>query len=96
MLYPFSTDIFIVGSVVKITPPTTRRDDMSMSASSLFLGLLLGSIGVAFVMYGKKQRVAVPLVCGMALIVFPYFVSSTVLLIGLGIVLIAIPYFVRI
>lgn len=66
-----------------------------MSASSLFLGLLLGSIGMGFVMYGKKQRAVVPLACGMALIVFPYFVSSTVLSVGLGIVLIAIPYFVR-
>jgi hypothetical protein len=45
--------------------------------------------------YGKKQRVIVPLVCGLALMVFPYFVSSAALLVGVGIVLVAVPYFFR-
>ena len=36
-----------------------------------------------------------PLVSGLALMIFPYFVSNTILLITLGIALIAIPYFVR-
>jgi hypothetical protein len=67
-----------------------------MSASSLLLGLLLGSIGLGYFIYGKKQRAVVPLACGLALMVFPYFVSGIVLSIGIGIVLMAIPYFVRI
>jgi hypothetical protein len=37
----------------------------------------------------------VPLVCGVALMIFPYFVSNTVLLVALGVVLMAIPYFLR-
>jgi len=37
----------------------------------------------------------VPLVTGLALMIFPYFVSNTILLVTLGILLIAIPYFVR-
>ena len=37
----------------------------------------------------------VPLVCGVALMIFPYFISSTILLVMLGVALIAIPYFVR-
>jgi len=45
--------------------------------------------------YGRKQKVVVPLVCGVALMIFPYFVSNTVLLVALGVVLIAIPYFLR-
>ena len=36
-----------------------------------------------------------PLVTGLALMIFPYFVSNTILLVTLGIALIAIPYFVR-
>jgi hypothetical protein len=47
-------------------------------------------------MYGKKQRRIVPLVCGLALMIFPYFVSGTILVVTVGLVLIAIPYFVRI
>jgi hypothetical protein len=37
----------------------------------------------------------VPLVCGLALMVFPYFVSNVMLLVGVGAILVAIPYFFR-
>jgi hypothetical protein len=47
-------------------------------------------------MYGRKQRLVVPLVCGLALMIFPYFVSGTVLVIVIGIALMAIPYFFKI
>jgi predicted membrane protein len=66
-----------------------------MDTSSLLWGLLFGSIGLGFLIYGRKQRAVVPLVCGLALMIFPYFVSNTILLITIGIVLIVIPYFVR-
>ena len=67
-----------------------------MSTSWLFLGLLFGSVGLGFFVYGKQQKAAVPLVCGLALLVFPYFVSNTIILVVLGVALIMIPYFVRI
>ncbi|GGY18474.1 hypothetical protein GCM10008098_08090 [Rhodanobacter panaciterrae] len=67
-----------------------------MNASTLLWGVLFGSIGFGFLLYGKKQRAIVPLVCGLALMVFPYFVSRTGLLIVIGIALMAIPYFVRV
>jgi len=54
------------------------------------------SIGLGFFVYGKRQRAVVPLVCGLALMTFPYFVSNTVLMVLVGVVLIAIPYFFRI
>jgi hypothetical protein len=57
--------------------------------------LLFGSIGLGFFIYGKKQRAVVPLVCGLALILFPYFVSNVMLLVGVGVLLIALPYFLR-
>ena len=66
-----------------------------MDTSSLLWGLLFGSIGLGFLIYGRKQRAVVPLVCGLALMIFPYFVSNPTLLIAIGIVLIAIPYFLR-
>jgi len=47
-------------------------------------------------MYGKKQKAIVPLVCGLALIVFPYFISNIVLLIAVGLAFTILPYFVRI
>jgi hypothetical protein len=66
-----------------------------MNTSTLLLGLLFGSIGLGFLIYGRKQRAVVPLVCGLALMIFPYFVSNNILLVGIGIVLMAIPYFLR-
>ncbi len=66
-----------------------------MNEAWLLWGLLFGSVGLGFFLYGKKQRAVVPLVCGLALMIFPYFVSSTLLLVVVGVVLIGIPYFVR-
>ena len=66
-----------------------------MDTSSLLWGLLFGSIGLGFFGYGSRQQAVVPLVCGVALMIFPYFVSSTMLLVILGLALIAIPYFVK-
>jgi hypothetical protein len=61
----------------------------------LLWGLLFGSIGLGYFIYGKKQSAAVPLVCGLGLMIFPYFVPNTMLLVGVGAVLIAVPYFLR-
>ena len=66
-----------------------------MSTSSLLWGLLFGSVGFGFFIYGKKQKSVVPLVCGLVLMVFPYFISNVVLLVAIGITLVAVPYFVR-
>ena len=66
-----------------------------MNIASLFWGFLFGSIGVGFFIYGKKQQRMVPLFCGVALMVFPYFVSNTIAVVVIGVVLMAVPYFVR-
>ncbi len=66
-----------------------------LSASSLLLGFLFGSVGLAFFIYGKRQSAFAPLLCGLLLMVIPYFITSTVGLIAAGAVLVAIPFFVR-
>jgi len=67
-----------------------------LSGSWLFFGVLFGSFGLGFFVYGKKQNAVVPLVCGLVLMIFPYFISNILLLVAVGVVLIAVPYFVRI
>jgi len=67
-----------------------------VNTSWLFWGLIFGSVGLGFFMYGKRQKAVVPIVCGLILMIYPYFVSSTALLVSIGAALIAIPYFVRI
>ncbi len=66
-----------------------------MSTATLLWGLLFGSIGVGFFIYGKRQSLVVPLVCGLALMVYPYFVANAWLLLLIGVALMAVPYFLR-
>ncbi|VXC74599.1 conserved hypothetical protein [Pseudomonas sp. 8Z] len=66
-----------------------------MDGMALFLGLLLGSIGLGFVIYGRRQSKVVPFLCGLGLMGFPYLVDSTLWLVLIGTVLLCIPYFVR-
>jgi hypothetical protein len=66
-----------------------------MDTASLLLIVLFGSIGIGFFMYGKKQRKVVPLLCGMSLVGFPIFAPNLGLLLSIGLVLVALPYFVR-
>ncbi len=67
-----------------------------MSAPLLFWGLLFSSVGLGFFIYGKQQKAVVPLICGLVLMIYPYFVSNAFVLVAIGIALMAIPYFVRI
>jgi hypothetical protein len=55
----------------------------------------VSSIGVGFCIYGKRQQAPIPLLCGIGLVVYPYFVPNVAALIAIGIVLCAIPYFFR-
>lgn len=64
--------------------------------SSLFLGVLFSAIGLGYLVYAKQQRAALPLLCGVALMVFPYLISGTLPMIAVGILLMAIPYFIRV
>lgn len=66
-----------------------------MSTSWILWVVLFSSFGLGFFVYGKKQKAVVPLVCGLALMIFPYFTSNAILLVAMGVVLMAIPYFVR-
>jgi hypothetical protein len=59
------------------------------TTSTLMWGVIFGSIGLGFFVYGKKQNAIVPLLSGIVLMVFPYFVSNLYILILTGIVLVA-------
>jgi hypothetical protein len=66
-----------------------------MSTATLLWGLLFSSIGIGYALYGKKQRAVVPLLCGLALMFYSYFISNVVLIVIIGAVLTAVPYFIR-
>ena len=65
------------------------------SESSLIWSMLFGAIGVGFFIYGRRQRMMVPFVSGLALMIVPYFVDNVGAMIALCVAFIALPYFVR-
>ena len=65
------------------------------TSTSLLLGVMFGSIGMGYIVYGRKQHKGIALLSGIVLCVFPYFVPNVFLLIIIGIVLMAFPFFFR-
>lgn len=59
---------------------------------TLFLGLLFGSIGTVYLIYGKRQSSPIHLVVGAILIVYPYLFTNAILVFVAGVILTAIPY----
>lgn len=66
-----------------------------MSTSSILWGVLFGSIGAGYTLYGKKQRALLPFLSGLALMLFPYFIQNTYLLVLVGAALAAAPFIFR-
>ncbi|MDR0235238.1 amino acid transport protein [Acinetobacter sp.] len=66
-----------------------------MNSTTLFLGLIFSSIGLGYFIYGKKQKMTMPFICGIALMIFPYFIENNLLISGIGIILSLIPWFIR-
>ncbi|MGE8642939.1 amino acid transport protein [Acinetobacter vivianii] len=66
-----------------------------MNATQLFLSVIFSSIGLGYFLYGKKQKMTVPLVCGLVLMLFTYFIDSTAMISVIGIILSILPYFLR-
>jgi len=66
------------------------------NTATLISGVLFGSFGIGFFVYGKKQKAVLPLLSGIGLMVIPYVISNIYLLILAGVVLAALPFVVKI
>jgi hypothetical protein len=60
-----------------------------MDPTWLMLSALFSLIGMAVFAYGRRQRTATHTLIGAALMGYPYFVSSTWALVGVGALLLA-------
>ena len=65
---------------------------MDLGGSSMLWGLMFGAVGSGYFMYGRKLQKPVPLGCGLALIVLPYFISGTLPLVIVGAVFCLAPF----
>jgi hypothetical protein len=68
-------------------------DDFSVA--KIFAWIIFGVIGFAVFLYGKKNKSFRPMIIGVVLMVYPYFISGTFLLYFIGIILTAALYFWR-
>lgn len=62
----------------------------------LFWGLLFSSVGLGFFIYGRKQKNAVPFLAGIGLLIFPFFVTNLTVLMIVGLILITLPFVIKI
>jgi hypothetical protein len=65
-----------------------------MNTNSLVIGIITGAIGTGYFIYGKRQARFAPLLAGIALCVYPYFVDSLFWACVIGLALAATPFLV--
>ena len=63
--------------------------------ANLIGGVIFGIIGWSAFMYGKKEKSMRPMVIGVVLMVYPYFVANTFLAYAIGTLLTAALFFWR-
>jgi hypothetical protein len=73
----------------------SRRHALLANPALLFGSLLFGAIGLAAFVYGKKLALWKPMVIGIALMAYPYFISHIWLMYAIGIALCAALYVLR-
>jgi hypothetical protein len=57
---------------------------LNLSAANLIGGCIFGSIGFVAFVYGKRMNLWKPMFLGIALMIYPYFVSNDAVMIAIG------------
>jgi hypothetical protein len=68
---------------------------MSFDINQIIAGFIFGGIGFIAFVYGKRWTLWKPLALGLALMIYPYFVSDTLALYAIGTALTLALYFWR-
>jgi hypothetical protein len=58
---------------------------LNLSAANLIGGFVFGSIGFVAFVYGKRMNLWKPMFLGIALMVYPYFISNDAVMYVIGI-----------
>ena len=62
--------------------------------TTIVIGILTGALGVAYIVYGRRQTKFVPLIAGLLLCTYSYFIDSVLWLCVVGALLLAAPFFI--
>jgi len=57
---------------------------LNLSAANLIGGFVFGSIGFVAFVYGKRMNLWKPMFLGIALMIYPYFISNDLAMIAIG------------
>ncbi len=63
---------------------------MDPKHATLFAALIIGTLGFAIFIYGKKQNRIPQVVAGLAMIAFPFFIGSLWWMVGIAVGLLAV------
>jgi hypothetical protein len=62
---------------------------MNLNLNTILLGSFISLIGLALLMYGRKEGRAPHMVVGLLLIIYPYFVGNLLIEVAVAVVLVA-------
>jgi hypothetical protein len=62
--------------------------------ANLFIGMFISTVGIGYIMYGRRQTKFVPVIAGVVLCIYPYFVDDWVWLTAIGVPLLASPFLI--
>ena len=60
---------------------------MFLSIANFVGGLIFGGVGLVGWIYGKKESSYKPMIIGVILMAYPYFITNTVALYAVGVIL---------
>lgn len=66
-----------------------------MNTTTIILSLIFGTIGFGYFIYGKKQQNGLAYLSGALLMIFPYVIENVILAVLIGLLLMALPFFIR-
>jgi hypothetical protein len=61
-----------------------KIDMLETGTANLIGGIVFGSIGFVAFIYGKRMNLWRIMLCGLALMIFPYFIADAVILYAVG------------
>jgi hypothetical protein len=62
--------------------------------NSLIVGIIAGAFGMGYFIYGKRQAKFVPMLVGVMLCIYPYFIESFLWSSVVGVVLLITPFLI--
>src|SRR6266446_603465 len=81
---------------IDLGPQIARLSAMlNLSAANLIGGFVFGSIGFVAFIYGKRMNLWRPMLLGIGLMVYPYFINNDLLMIAIGTIGTAGLFFLR-